>query len=149
MRRRIAIALTFAALLLLTTGCKAPTVRLDNALLKKLTDTGLEVGLDLTVLNPNEYAIPLQSIEWDLDLFQRNFTEGVSNFTTNIPAQRTANFEVPLGISFRSVSIGVQDVLTRRTIPWGFQGACSFRTPAGPVKAGFEESGSWANPLMK
>jgi LEA14-like dessication related protein len=138
-----------AACLLVSTGCETPSVRLDNALLKKLTSTGLEVGLDMTVLNPNEYQIPLQSVDWDLDLFQAPFTNGQSSFTTNIPPNRTANFEVPLGISFNTVSVGVQNVLTKRAIPWGFEGACSFRTPAGPIRVGFQRDGSWANPLMR
>ncbi len=147
--RRTTILFAAATCLLLSTGCQTPSVRLDNALLKKLTNTGLEVGLDMTVLNPNEYAIPLQQVDWNLDLFSTPFTNGISNFTTNIPAGRTAAFEVPLGISFQSVSVGVQNVLTKRTIPWGFEGGCSFRSPAGPVRVGFDKQGQWANPLMK
>lgn len=148
MVRRTVILFALAAMLLVSTGCKAPSVRLDNALLKKLTSSGLEVGLDMTVLNPNEYAVPIQAIDWDLSLFQSPFTSGTSNFTTNIPAGQTAAFEVPIGISFRSVSVGVQNVLTRRTIQWGFEGACSFRTPAGPIRVGFDQNGTWRNPLM-
>lgn len=149
MIRRTSLLFALAACLLLSTGCQTPSVSLDNALLKKLTSSGLEVGLDMSVFNPNEYAVPLQSVQWDLSLFQSPFTSGVSNFTTNIPASRKANFEVPIGISFRSVSVGVQNVLTRRTIPWGFDGGCSFRTPAGPVSVGFSQAGSWQNPLMR
>jgi hypothetical protein len=149
MRRRLFLFFAAAACLVFASGCQTPSVRLDNALLKKLTSNGLEVGLDMTVLNPNEYAIPLQSVDWDLDLFQAPFTNGTSRFSTNIPAGRTANFEVPLGISFRSVSVGVQNVLTKRSIPWGFEGACSFRTPAGPIRVGFQRDGTWANPLLR
>lgn len=149
MIRRMMLVFAAAAMLTFTAGCQTPSVQLDNALLKKLTSNGLEVGLAMQVFNPNEYGLPLQSIDWDLALFQSPFTSGVSNFTTNIPPQRKAQFEVPIGISFRSVSVGVQNVLTRRTIPWGFEGGCSFRTPAGPIRAGFAKNGAWNNPLVR
>lgn len=145
MPRILPFTLLFAALL--TMGCATPEVALENALLKKLSTSALELGLNLSILNPNQFALPLQQVEYDLDLFQADFTKGAVDFTRNIPANQRVNVEVPLGIKFSTVSLGVQNFLSKPSIPWGIDGACSFRTPRGPVRIGFAKSGQWDNPL--
>ena len=147
MRRTLPLTLLILAMLALTSGCVAPEVTLQNALLKKLSASALELGLNLSILNPNQFALPIQLVEYDLDLFESDFTEGAVDFTRNIPANERVSVEVPLGIKFSTVSIGVQNFLTKPAIPWGIEGACSFRTPRGPIRIGFEKSGQWDNPL--
>lgn len=145
--KKFPIALLLCALFA-TSGCALPQVELKSALLKGLSTTRLDVALNLNIFNPNEYSLPLQAVEWDLSLFEAPFTDGVASFSTNIPAQERADVEVPLGIQFQSLAIGVESLLTRQQIPWKFAGACSFRTPRGPVKAGYGLDGSWTNPLF-
>ena len=136
------------ALLLTQTGCAMPKVTLKNALLTSLTTKALEIGLDLNIENPNDYALPLQMVDWDLDLFRADFTTGETAFSRNIPAGRTAAVRVPIGINFQSVAIGVQNLLTKRQIPWGIAGGCSFRVPTrDPIRVGFQQQGSWNNPI--
>jgi LEA14-like dessication related protein len=131
-------------------GCSLPDVKLKDALLTKLTTKNLEIGLNLEIFNPNEYSIPLSGVDWDLDLFRADFTNGQTGFTRNIPGNRRADVEVPIGISFQSVRVGVQNLLTKREIPWKIGGGCSFRIPASePVRVGFQQAGRWTNPLMR
>lgn len=133
----------------LGTGCSLPEVKLKDALLTKLTTKNLEVGLNLEIFNPNDYALPLQMVDWDLDLFRADFTNGETAFSRNIPAGRRAPVQVPIGINFQSVAVGVQSLLTNKQIPWGIGGGCSFRIPASdPIRVGFSQKGSWANPLF-
>lgn len=146
--RRSLVMLAMAVVLLISTGCQSPEVKLESALLKNITTSRLDVGLNLNVFNPNSYSLPLQTVDWDLDLFRSDFTSGQTNFTRNIGANARADVEVPLGISYNAVQLGVQGILTRRSIPWGFAGSCSFRTPGGPIRIGFAKDGTWKNPLL-
>ena len=135
---------------LAATGCATPQVTLKDALLTKLTPKNLEIGLDLDILNPNQFAIPLSSVDWDLDLFNTDFTKGKTPFSRQIGPEQHARVRVPLGIEFRSIRVGVQSLLTKRAIPWKIAGGCSFRIPSSsPLRIGFEKSGSWRNPLMR
>lgn len=146
-KHRIAI-LFAAAVALLATGCQTPKVSLKNALLKNLTTSRIDVGLNLDILNPNSYSLPLQHVAWDLKLFNSPFTDGTTEFTRSIGANSRAEVEVPLGIRYNAIQMGVKGMLTKRSIPWGFGGACSFRTPAGPVQIDFARDGAWRNPLL-
>jgi len=146
--RRLVVAIALFGTL--GTGCSLPEVTLKDALLTKLSPKGLEVGLNLDIFNPNEYALPLSGVDWDLDLFQADFTAGKTGFSRNIPAQRRADVQVPIGIEFQTVAAGAQKLLTTRKIPWGIGGGCSFRIPAGePIRVGFAHQGQWTNPLLK
>ncbi len=134
----------------LGTGCALPEVKLKDAQLTKLTQKDLEIGLNLDIFNPNDYQLPLSMVDWDLDLFRSDFTNGETPFSRNIPAKRRADVQVPIGINFQSVVIGVQNLFTKREIPWGIGGGCSFRVPTqDPVRVGFAQTGTWANPFMK
>ena len=147
MKRMISMV---ALALLLGSGCSLPEVKLEDALLTQLTTKNLEIGLNLEIFNPNEYSLPLQMVDWDLDLFRSDFTNGETGFARNIPAQKRANLQVPIGISFQSIQAGVQSLLTKQQIPWGIGGGCSFRNPVGdPFRVGFSQTGTWVNPLMK
>lgn len=148
MRTPIRIALLFAVAAF-GSGCALPEVTLKDALLTKLTQKSLEIGLNLEIFNPNDYQLPLQMVDWDLDLFRADFTNGETGFSRNIPAGRRAPVQVPIGINFQTVAIGVQNLITKREIPWGIGGGCSFRVPTqDPIRVGFSQTGAWANPLM-
>ena len=140
----------FTLIALTCTGCALPEVTLKDALLTKLNQKGLEIGLNLDIYNPNEYALPLAAVDWDLDLFQSDFTAGQTAFSRNIPAQRRADVQVPIGIQFQTVAAGAQKLLTTRRIPWGIEGGCAFRLPAtDPIRVGFAHQGHWTNPLLR
>lgn len=147
MRKHLLLLIT---LLTFGSGCALPEVQLKDALLTKLNQKGLEIGLNLNIFNPNDYSLPLSAVDWDLDLFRSDFTEGNTPFSRNIPGQRRADVQVPIGIEFRSIAAGVQSLLTNRRIPWGIEGGASFRIPAtSPIRVGFAHQGQWTNPLLK
>ncbi len=130
-------------------GCLLPTVNLNNALLTKLTDKDMEVGLKFDVFNPNEYQLPISGIDWDLDLFQADFTKGDTAFSRSIGAKKNVGVDIPVGVSFQSLAVGATGLLTQQKIPWGFGGGMAFRSPTKePLRIGFNADGAWANPLL-
>lgn len=129
------------------TACAPPTVNLRQANLTKITTTGFAVAMNLSIFNPNMYSVPLNSVEWKLDLFNRAFTNGVVRTREQIGAGATSSVNVPLGVRFKSVSLGVKNFMNGRDIPWALSGRCNFQTPVGPVYVAYARGGTWANPL--
>jgi LEA14-like dessication related protein len=143
------LLVTALALLTVSTGCKTPSVTFKSALLKKLTTNHLDVGLNLDVLNPNEYEIPINGLDWSLDLFSSKFNDGAVQLSRNIgPAQTTA-VAVPIGMSYNAIAVGVQNVLVKRDIPWGLGGGVSFNIAGQPLRVAYASDGKWRNPLFK
>ena len=142
-------SLILIALLIAAGACSPPTVNLKRADLNKITTTGFKVLMSLNVFNPNSYTLPLRTVGWNLELFERPFTKGSVNTSHQITAQHNAEVEVPLGIRFSTVSLGIRDLMAGRDIPWGIQGQCAFDTPLGPISANFARKGAWASPLQK
>lgn len=142
-----AIAATCLTLCVLIGACSPPQVNLKRADLTKITTTGFRVVMNLSIFNPNTYSLPLRSVGWDLNLFNRPFTKGSANTNNQIAASATAPVQVPLGVRFSSVSLGVRDFMSGQNIPWGIGGKCDFNTPVGPVYVNFAKQGSWASPV--
>lgn len=143
--------LLLLALLTLTVsaGCKTPEVNVKSALLKKFTATRLDVGLNLDVVNPNEYEIPINSVDWKLDLFSSHFNDGAVTLTRNIGPRRTTAVEVPIGLTYNAISVGVAGMLTKQTIPWGIEGGMTFKIGGQPLRVAYGSQGQWRNPLFR
>ncbi len=150
-RWMVTAALLLAMLSTMSVGCAAPTVKMEDVLLRKLSMERLEIGLVLDMFNPNEYALPLETIGWDLSLFQTPFADGLAKFGRQIPAKRSSKVDVPIGVRFADVAMGVQRIAASRSIPWNIGGAVNFRLPAGggPLSVGYQNAGSWRNPLYQ
>jgi len=137
------------ALLTVSTGCKTPSVTFKSAMLKSLSTNRLDLGLNLDVLNPNEYEIPINGLDWSLDLFSSKFNNGEIAMSRNIgPAQTTA-VAVPIGMSYNAIAVGVQNLLVKRDIPWGLGGGLSFNLAGQPLRVAYASDGKWRNPLFK
>ncbi len=143
---RILIAL--AALVFLS-GCKTPDVNFKSALLKGLTTSRMNVGLNLELINPNDFTIPVKAVDYKLDLWNSPFTNGTSQFKKQVGARSRTDVEVPLGIRYSAVQVGVTNLISKRTIPWGLEGGCTFNVSGNPIRVGFGHQGKWANPLRK
>lgn len=149
-RWMVTAVLLLAMLSTMAVGCAAPTVKMEDVMLRKLSMDRLEIGLVLDMFNPNEYALPLETIDWDLSLFRSPFADGVAKFGRQIPAKRSSKIDVPIGVRFADVAMGIQKVVASRTIPWNIGGAVNFQLPmgGGPLSVGYQNAGSWRNPLM-
>ena len=146
LRRYGVLYLGLFGLGLMIGACSAPKVNLKSAALTKLTTTGLNIGLNMNVNNPNSYKIPLRGLSWDLKLWRAAFNNGSINLNRQIAKGNNA-VQVPLGIRFRSAALGIQKFASGRNIPWNIGGACSFKSPLGPLKVNYSKGGTWTNPL--
>ena len=144
---KLAAILTLCALTATLASCAAPKIDLRKAELTKLTTKGLQLGISLSVLNPNNYNLPLKNLGWKLDLFNGPFTDGAINLNKQIAANRTTAVAFSIPALFSRARLGIQKFVAGQNIPWGFDGKANFQTPAGPVYVKFADKGVWANPL--
>ena len=143
----LAVAITSGIIACALVACAPPQVQVQRADLAKLTTTGLRIDMNLSIFNPNTYAVPLQSVGWVLDLFRADFTQGTVRMGQQIGANRNTGVKVPLGVRFASARASVQKFLSGQSIPWGIAGKCDFNTPIGPVFVQYAKDGIWKNPL--
>lgn len=147
MHHRLLRILLTSLLLSLTVACATPEVNVRSAKLEKFNTKGLLVGIDLSVFNPNQYAVPLTGIDWGLDIYRERLASGNAAFNRNLRASSRTPVPMKLPVSFRKVTASVQKVLRGQPIGWGFSGKAGFKTPVGLVSVNFQEQGTWPNPF--
>jgi len=67
-----------------------PRVTPRGAHLASASLAGLELRLDLDIYNPNEIALPLRAIDWEISLDNNPLTRGRIDLSAEIPARATA-----------------------------------------------------------
>ena len=147
MRARLTALLLVTTLLGTLTACATPQVSVRKANLDKINTKGLLVGIDLSVFNPNQYAVPLTGIGWGLDIYRERLASGSTAFNRNLAASSRTPVPMKLPVSFRKVTSSVQRVLQGKPIDWQFGGTAGFKTPVGVVNVDFTEQGTWQNPF--
>ena len=147
MRHQLTRILLASLLLSLTAACATPQVSVRQAKLEKVDIKGLLVGIDLSVFNPNQYAVPLTGIGWGLDIYKERLATGNADFNRNLPASARTPVPMKLPVSFQKVTASVQQILRGQPIDWGFNGRAGFNTPVGLINVDFNEQGVWQNPF--
>ncbi len=107
--------LVCAALLLAgcaTTGTypEQPRVSLVSIQPKNMTLLEQRYGLQLRILNPNETAIPLEGLNYSLEINGREFAYGVSRQDVSIPAFGEALLDVDMVSNLLNVMQQVQEM---------------------------------------
>lgn len=145
------LLLALAALLLgaavALAGCAYPQVSLRDARLNRLALNGLTVDVFLDVENPNQFALPLEQVDWSLRLFDTHVGAGTSRMDKTLPAQQTTRVRMPITVQFRQTASVARRIVDSRSIPWSLDGTATFRAPTGPIALDFDDGGRWNNPL--
>jgi len=125
-----------------------PQVRLADL---RLLDAGLfeqRFELDLRVGNPNDFALPLDGLTFDLEVNGEAFARGFSDRRVTIPRLGVGLVSVTASttlidmvrqmmllaqrgdLSYRLTGLAYLDSLTRRTVPYESEGTFRLRPPA-------------------
>jgi LEA14-like dessication related protein len=98
------------ALLLVLTACNTFPVRTEPP---RVTLVGLSLAsvelleqryqVRLRLKNPNAFALPVRGVDFHLDLNGRNFADGVSNQTLDVPAYGEALLEMEVSSNLLQV----------------------------------------------
>jgi len=100
--------------LLCLSGCslfvpqlEKPTISLVNVTMLKSDLWHQELKLRLRVQNPNDRALPVQGISYELDLDDQEFAHGVSGESFVVPALGEAEFDMSVSANMASLLIKV------------------------------------------
>lgn len=147
MQRLPALTVVLVCLGLGACAVQRPTVDLHDVRLKGLSFSRVDVALDVSVQNPNTFALPIKGLDWELDLYGDEFAVGRASVGERIPAQGSSRIAVPLSIPYdRALSSAIK-LLKGRDIAYELLGSLTFDTPIGDLPIAFTHRGSWNNPL--
>lgn len=148
--RLLGAALPLAALLLCGAGCavQEPATRLEKARLTGLSFTEMDVELGFKVDNPNSFELPVAHVDWNLELFDGPFAEGVAQIAKTLPAQGELGFDVPVTITLARAAQSAKRILDGKPLAWRLTGAVAFDSPFGVISVDFDRDGTWKNPLQ-
>lgn len=142
-RRFVAAGLAVLAVVV-TAACvpniEAPDVRFVGA---RLGSVGLEGGrlyVQLSVVNPNDFALEADALTYDLDLRDPDasddgwvgFTEGMFEKRTRVPANDSTVVEIPVEFTYGGLGGAARSIMATGTVTYRLRGAVQV---AEPVRA--------------
>jgi hypothetical protein len=148
-------------------GLQEPTADYRDFRVQSLSlqQVGFDLGFDLG--NPNEVALPVASLDWNLDLFQRPFTFGQIRFEENheqlrddinpeggvltylgvqhIPAQGQLALNTPFAVAILDTFEGIARIALGEDVPFGIGGKLLVTSRFGNFDLPFSAQGVWPN----
>jgi LEA14-like dessication related protein len=128
--------------MLLTTlvvGCipkvQQPEVWLGGARLASIGLSGGVVEVQLSVYNPNRFALRASGLTYDVDLEDSSgdgwidFTEGELDRDVEVPAGDTAMVAIPVEFDYRSLGQALRGILERGTFDYRVSGRVALEDP--------------------
>jgi len=88
------------------------------------------VKLDVSVNNPNVFALKAKNIAYDLSIENNKWVKGFIPSLTDIPARGTAEFTIPVTLSYKEVGNTMFDMLKKNN-PIDYKLRLSFRVEGG------------------
>ena len=143
---RLAILLVVAPLAacFIMSPVEKPTATVRSASLGTASLTSLEGRLDLDVMNPNAFGVPLAGIDWELSIGGARAVSGHVELSQTIPARGVAPVTTSLTIDARdAVAVGAE--LARGARAYRLEARLHFTTPVGPIDVTVEHQGQLAD----
>lgn len=150
---RLAVAGLAALTIVLAVACvpdiQEPEVRFAGA---RLGNIGLEGGrlyVQLGVVNPNDFALEASALTYDLDLRDPSapdggwteFTEGIFDERTRVPANDSTVVEIPVEFTYRGLGGAARAILETGAVDYRVRGTVHVAEPVR-VEIPFEHEGS-------
>lgn len=124
-----------------------PEIRLEGARLSSIGLSGGVVELELSVYNPNRFALRASGLTYDVDLEAPsgdgwiNFTEGRLDRRLEVRSGETAIIEVPVEFDYRGLGQALQRLLERGTFDYRVSGDVALEDPVRRT-FGYSHSGA-------
>lgn len=147
-QRRIALLLV-ATLAATTVGCASlarkifdpPQVGVDHVELRKVDLTGAELVVHVKIHNPNSVGATLNRIEYAFDIDGERLLKGVKEDKTQIKSNDTSIISLPVTLNYAGLKTGISGVLTKKLLPFAFEGKVTLDTPVGDLSFNIAEKG--------
>ncbi len=125
-------------------GCaplgKKPKVQLKGVQTLTTGAKGTRLGVDVSVYNPNRFAIPLESGQATLHADGGTAGWGALARPVRLPPGKTVDVVVPVTLSMAFVQQHWMDLLSSRTLTWSVRGSVSVKGFPGPLPVSWKGS---------
>jgi LEA14-like dessication related protein len=101
---------------------------------------GVSGQVQLDVMNPNNFGVPLSGIDWQLSLGSARLATGTVQLNQTIPARGTAPITTTLGIA-TSDALAIAGALASGTRDYHLTAQLHFSTAVGQVDVDVEHAG--------
>ena len=102
--------------------------------------TGVSGEVQLDVMNPNNFGVPLSGIDWQLTLGSARLATGTVQLNQTIPARGTAPITTTLGIA-ASDAMAIAGAIASGTRDYRITAQLHFSTSIGQVEVDVEHAG--------
>jgi len=144
---RHSLSVLFGGLLLIwLSGCSTmlsqaieePTLRINGISIKEVNLTSVDLILDLTVTNPNDFKLALSSYEYVIELNEHPMFKGEEKQSLSIPALGESRLTVPLTLGVMEILSLLQDVKLSNLVSYNAEARMYVDAPllrSVPIKA--------------
>jgi len=147
-------------------GVEPPTAEYRDFRLSALSLDEVDFDLDFDLGNPNDFPLPVATMDWNLDLFHAPFSFGEIRFEDapaaapsfndaggvltflgikNIPAGGAMSLETPFTVALMDTFEGIARVAMGEDIPYTIGGVIHFETTFADFDLPFSVDGVWEN----
>lgn len=148
-RRNFSRYFLLAAVVPLTLQCASlarkifdpPQVGVEKVEFSKVDLTGVDLIVHVKIHNPNPVGATLNRIEYAFDIEGERLLKGTKTDKTKISSNDTSIIPLPVSISYAGLKSGIAGALTKKTLPFAFQGKVILDTPIGDLSFDIAEKG--------
>ena len=108
-----------------------PEISLDSVRISRLDLSGAEMGVILTVANPNRFSINLDGLRYSMDMGGMRFVSGEKDNIPAIDPSGQESIAIPVGVDFINMGRAAMNLLSGNTAPFQLSGDMRFRLPGG------------------
>ena len=121
---------------------KIPEVDLSRVEVRGVNLLGADVRLGFHVRNPNNLALAIQSLDYNLTLAGARVAEGKLPGALDLAAKSTGSFDADIKVSFSQAQQAAQSLASKNTADYLIGGSIAAKTPWGTVATPYSRAGT-------
>ena len=106
-----------------------PNVSLNSVEVAEISFDGVELIVNVDVLNPNRFAIPMPNIAWALSVNEAPFLQGDLSNSGSIGRRQSATLALPLSFTFEGLYRAFESLVEFREVTYAIALGISFPVP--------------------
>ena len=117
-------------------GLRKPEVHLSSVRLQHISFSKVELSIDLKVHNPNEFALNMERLEYQLSINETLVAKGKHQQPIMLTADQTANISLPAEVDLSNSLQIIKELLAGRKSQFiaKWLGTAYFHSSFGPIK---------------
>jgi LEA14-like dessication related protein len=132
---------TLSACSLFMHSIERPTATVRNVSVSSAGLTGISGELQVDVMNPNDFGVPLSGIDWRLSIGGARALSGRAELSRTIPARGLAPITTSLTVDARD-AIAVASVLASGARDYRLDATLHFATAVGQLDVAVQHAGT-------